>query len=436
MAGMYSELPIASLADAVLLLVRWLGEHGGRRGLFPSIVAEESAADGSDWSPDVSVCGSPPACAAPPPPSFAPPPPAPTVVAPSASASSASDMETSPPGATSNSLATTQIMITNPTPLVEKEDETREQSQTSYYVEDSAFSMSMSNERKDKYQSSVPMEVNVLVEPVKPARPKAGPGPGVTAPELAATEIVVTAPTPRSQSPTDEDKEPLFTCTSESDSEAAPAEVKADSGAAEWANFGSISTEGTNPSSEWANFDTTTSNENAASSQVVDGGDWANVDKKQQPIPQVSITEPEPEPEPPQPAAPPSTVKPSVTYNVIRQVKIVETETSDFASDSDSEFINTNLQVAATDTEAGTTDAGPESSDTESEDRGRDTEDEPRTGRDSSVTESASEAEAETSRDTPSPRAGPAPCQDIHLPPEQLETKQLKKLETMKESPA
>ena len=69
--------------------------------------------------------------------------------------------------------------------------------------------------------------------------------------------------------------------------------------------------------------------------------------------------------------------------------------------------------------------------------RGRDTEDEPRTGRDSSVTESASEAEAETSRDTPSPRPGPAPHrQDIPLPPEQLETKQLKKLETMKESPA
>ena len=65
----------------------------------------------------------------------------------------------------SNSLSTTQIMITNPTPLVEnEEDEREEDTQKSYYVEDSSFSMSMSDEKKDKYQNSVPVEVNEVVD--------------------------------------------------------------------------------------------------------------------------------------------------------------------------------------------------------------------------------------------------------------------------------
>ena len=106
--------------------------------------------------------------------------------------------------------------------------------------------------------------------------------------------------------------------------------------------------------------------------------------------------------------------------DAVKKIKIVETETSD-DYDSESEIINTNLQVMG-DAEA-TTDAGPDSSDTESE---RDEDSNRKTGRDSSDTESASEPE-DTSRE-PSPH--------IPLPPEQLEPRQLKKLETMKESPA
>ena len=294
----------------------WLGDCDGRRGLFPSIVVEESQADGSDWSPDVSVCGSPPAFA-PPPPCFEPPapsaapPPMPPVPAPSsapparpaagpkvasppaskapparppvpqivmasssASNSSSSDSESEKSESkeeytqvASSSLSTTQIMITNPTPLVEnEEDEREEDTQKSYYVEDSSFSMSMSNEKKDKYQSAVPVEVNVVVEPMKPIKIKldSEPEPSLPdAPALAPTEIVVTAPTPRSGSPTDQeadDKEPLFTCTSDSESEgadmvspAAQDEVKAD-----WASFGDKTSEDakkdSDASTDWANF--------------------------------------------------------------------------------------------------------------------------------------------------------------------------------------
>ena len=107
--------------------------------------------------------------------------------------------------------------------------------------------------------------------------------------------------------------------------------------------------------------------------------------------------------------------------DAVKKIRIVETETSD-DYDSESEIINTNLQVMG-DAEATTTDAGPDSSDTDSE---RDDESNRKTGRDSSDTESASEPE-DTSRE-PSPH--------IPLPPDQLEAGQLKKLETMKESPA
>ena len=77
------------------------------------------------------------------------------------------------------------------------------------------------------------------------------------------------------------------------------------------------------------------------------------------------------------------------------------------------------------------TDAGPDSSDTESDDK----DDEGRkTAGDSSDTESASEPD-DTSRE-PSPHPASKAVKDIPLPPEKLEPKQLKKLETMKESPA
>ena len=192
-------------------------------------------------------------------------------------------------------------------PLVENEDDEREEdTQKSYYVEDSSFSMSMSNEKKDKYQSAVPVEVNVVVEPMKPIKIKldSEPEPSLPdAPALAPTEIVVTAPTPRSGSPTDQeadDKEPLFTCTSDSESEgadmvspAAQDEVKAD-----WASFGDKTSEDakkdSDASTDWANF----GGQSESEDKPVAGNGWANFsDKPPQPIPQVSVTEPESEPE-------------------------------------------------------------------------------------------------------------------------------------------
>ena len=488
----------------------WLGECNGRTGLFPSIVVEESAADGSDWSPDVSVCGSPPAFA-PPPPSFEPPsmpqpssgppqrppapasapppkPPAPNtggpparppvpkiVTASSSSPASSSDSESEKSEEPVTTLIPqTQIMITNPTPLVENETDPKDSDpSSSYYVEDSSFSMKMSDDKKEKYQNSVPVEVNVVVEPMRPIKIKLDSDDDKPKPEMALinTEIVVTAPTPRNQSPEQEDQEPLFTCTSESESEAGGAAVQESD---DWANFGSTSTEvkaddkhQENGGNGWANFANNDKPDVEEKPSTVTGKqteNWAAfneptdkpIEQLAKPaekttttiIPQVSITEPEPEPKlEPEPSKPtqssavsssvtkPPVTRPSAVSNVIRQVRIVETETSDFASDSESEVINTNLQIAATDTDYGVssaTDAGPDSSDTESEDNdgGK------KTSRDSSETESGSEPE-DTSRETPSPHPSSASSKvvkDIQLPP--VEPKQLKKLEPMKESPA
>ena len=483
----------------------WMGECNGRTGLFPSIVVEESQADGSDWSPDVSVCGSPPAFDAPPPPPCfgAPPkpppptsppsvtspprpppptsapsvpsppstaaptlksgpparPPVPTIVMASSSSSKSSSPsseseqnEDKANGNEANLATETQIMITNPTPLVENEADPREDDKnSSYYVKDSSFSMNMSDDKKDKYQNSVPVEVNVVVEPMKPLKIKVDsddpPAQRPAAPSLATTEIVVTAPTPRTsltgtteivltaatprtQSPEQEDQEPLFTCTSESESEAAPAAAVGDAGdGGDWANFGAVEQkEDDKPAADdWANFGASSTEKHEEEEKAVEeekpAEDWASFSDNKPSIPEVSVTKPDPEPA----AARPSIVRPSIANNVMRQVRIVETETSD----SESEFINTNLQVAADDTDVGgtTTDAGPDSSDTESDDH-----DDRKTARDSSDTESASDGPEDTSRETPSPR--PAAAAVVPQPPEQLEPKQLKKLETMKESPA
>ena len=315
--------------------------------------------------------------------------------------------------------------------------------------------MNMSDDKKDKYQNSVPVEVNVVVEPMKPLKIKVdsddSPAQRPAAPSLATTEIVVTAPTPRTsltgtteivltaatprtQSPEQEDQEPLFTCTSESESEAAPAAgVASDAGDAgdggDWANFGAVEQkEDDKPAADdWANFGASSTEKHEEEEKAVEeekpAEDWASFSDNKPSIPEVSVTKPDPEPA----AARPSIVRPSIANNVMRQVRIVETETSD----SESEFINTNLQVAADDTDVGgtTTDAGPDSSDTESDDH-----DDRKTARDSSDTESASDGPEDTSRETPSPR--PAAAAVVPQPPEQLEPKQLKKLETMKESPA
>merc|ERR1719394_2439998 len=159
---------------------------------------------------------------------------------PTGSSSSSSSEDAEDIQHTSLGTSQTQIMITNPTPLVENENDPRDSDASkSYYVEDSSFSMNMTNEEKH-------------------TRPPA--------PALAATEIVVTAPTPRTQSPTDDkqprqdDQEPLFTCTSESESEATPA-VQDNP---DWASFGSSSnvpeSKQSEPASDWANFGATPAN--------------------------------------------------------------------------------------------------------------------------------------------------------------------------------
>merc|ERR1719225_475822 len=69
----------------------------------------------------------------------------------------------------------TQITITNPTPLVEHEEEAQQEKPVSYHVEDTSFSMKMSSEKIEKYQNAVPVEVNVVeVDPqeVQRAREK------------------------------------------------------------------------------------------------------------------------------------------------------------------------------------------------------------------------------------------------------------------------
>jgi hypothetical protein len=96
------------------------------------------------------------------------------------------------------------------------------------------------------------------------------------------------------------------------------------------------------------------------------------------------------------------------------------------SSDSDSEQINTALQRPV-----GNTLVAESSSDSESE-AVPETEDD-RKRAESSETESEDGAQ-DTSRDaTPAP---PPKAADIPLPPENLEPSKLKKLETMKESPA
>ena len=161
----------------------WLGELGGRSGLFPSIVVEECQANGDDWSPDVSLA-SPTASIAPP--SFSPPPldlpplpppppaaaamppslpllpgkppPPPAMAPPSKPVPAAPNPLTAAPtlpsGVAGLQLPHTKITITNPTPVIEDVSEEREEEPVCYTVEDTNFSMSMSSDKIEKYKSS------------------------------------------------------------------------------------------------------------------------------------------------------------------------------------------------------------------------------------------------------------------------------------------
>jgi Variant SH3 domain len=230
----------------------WLGELGGRTGLFPSIVVEECQANGDDWSPDVSLASptasiappsfSPPPLDLPPPP---PPPPAaapslpplpskPPPAAPAAAptvpppASKAAPPETGGSGLPGGLVAGlqlphTKITITNPTPVIEDVNEEREEAPVCYTVEDTSFSMSMSSDKIEKYKSgsveplvmaeSVTSSAAVvavqIIEPEAETEPSAGENNvqnGGDDGHLTFTEIVVTAPTPRNQSPDEEEQ--------------------------------------------------------------------------------------------------------------------------------------------------------------------------------------------------------------------------------------
>ena len=436
----------------------WMGELNGKTGIFPSIVVEECQANGDDWSPDVSLASPThsiaPPCFTPPgmdgPPGMPPPPPAPFP-------DEIPNMEPPPPPPSQPSLPeapppipnvpqvtepsplekepqqpfcpptekpskssvldapTTQIMITNPTPLVENEDETRDEKPVSYHVEDCSFSMKMSSEKKEKYQNAVPVEVNVVE--VKPQEVKNTPVPEIEKadidppPMLSCTEIVVTAPTPRVLSPT----EPLFPCTSESESESAVVQDDVPN----WANFNNATSEAPKEEGQgWANF-AESADQEVSDAQSDEKENKTKVAQQVEPPSVMPITKPE-SPKVNMPDIVPKTAafeRPAPVSN------LADSEDSD--EDNDEEVINTNLQTAT----VGTIQA-PSSSDTDSDNEPES--DNKRRGSDSSDTESASGPE-DTSSEMPPPETKRA---DIPLPPEDLEPKQLKKLETMKESPA
>ena len=506
----------------------WMGELNGLTGLFPSIVVEECQANGDDWSPDVSMTecseteddmpcfGAPPSlpplppappgvtAPAPPPPQQSAPPvavappsppseyatppnettvttsnkPPPSRPPPPTSGPSVSKMELEAPGL--------EIKITNPTPTVETAEELPEKKAVAFHVEDKSFSMKMSSDKVDQYQSAVPVAVTVVATVEPPPRPPSPPAPPAVPPaeSLGPVQCVVTAPTPRSGSPEeDSDQEKLFPITSCSSATEDDGEVvgaggtgwtdtehpSSTGGGGGWADAEAPSSTGAG----WAAFP-----QPAEKKEEAEGGGWADfggasaedqkeqqseekeakqeeADAKREAEPgKAATSQGKPEPEPakeapvrPEAKAPTVTVtrptQPAATKKkeeeVPHQILSDLADSSDQAanSDSDSEEINTALQRPA-----GQTLVAESSSDSDSEVGGGvdesesevpQTEDD-RKRADSSETESEDGPDIDTSRDvTPAP---PPKASDIRLPPENLDSGKLKKLETMKESAA
>ena len=388
-----------------------------------------------------------------------------------------------------------EIKITNPTPTVETAEEQPEKKAVAFHVEDPAFSMKMSSDKVEQYKSTVPVEVTVVAtveppprvasppatapEPAPATAPAPGPAPGASQAEsLGPVQCVVTAPTPRSGSPEeDSDQEKLFPVTSCSSATEDDGEVIGGGGTG-WTD----SEQGTSRGGEggWADSDQPASSstgagwaafpEHSEKKDETGGGGWANfggpseVDKTNQ---QESDSKPVEEKKeqagmsdqgkaesskaaPPRPdtKAPTVTVtrpsKPPIkskTEEVPHQILSDLADSSEDQagnSDSDSEKINTALQRPA-----GETIVAESSSDSESEVGGGgdesesevpQTEDDDRKRAESSDTESEDGPDIDTSRDvTPAP---PPKASDIRLPPENLDSGKLKKLETMKESAA
>ena len=507
----------------------WMGELNGLTGLFPSIVVEECQANGDDWSPDVSMTecseteddmpcfGAPPSlpplppappgvtAPAPPPPQQSAPPvavappsppseyatppnettvttsnkPPPSRPPPPTSGPSVSKMELEAPGL--------EIKITNPTPTVETAEELPEKKAVAFHVEDKSFSMKMSSDKVDQYQSAVPVAVTVVATVEPPPRPPSPPAPPAVpaAESLGPVQCVVTAPTPRSGSPEeDSDQEKLFPITSCSSATEDDGEVvgaggtgwtdtehpSSTGGGGGWADAEAPSSTGAG----WAAFP-----QPAEKKEEAGGGGWADfggasaadqkeqqseekeakqeeADAKREAEPGKAATsqgKPEPEPAKEAPVRPeakaptvtvtrptqPAATKKKKEEEVPHQILSDLADSSDQAanSDSDSEEINTALQRPA-----GQTLVAESSSDSDSEVGGGvdesesevpQTEDD-RKRADSSETESEDGPDIDTSRDvTPAP---PPKASDIRLPPENLDSGKLKKLETMKESAA
>ena len=496
----------------------WMGELNGLTGLFPSIVVEECQANGDDWSPDVSMteCSeteddmpcfgappslpplppAPPGVTAPvpaPPQQSAPPPPV-AVSPPSPPSEHASPPTetivptsnipppTRPPPPTSASVAKMEleapgleIKITNPTPTVETAEELPEKKAVAFHVEDKSFSLKMSSDKVEQYQSTVPVEVTVVATVEPPPRPPSPPTPAAPTESLGPVQCVVTAPTPRSGSPEeDSDQEKLFPITSCSsateddgdvvgaggtgwtDSEhptntgggwadtdapssagtdwaAFPdsAEKKEETGEGGWADFGGASVKETNQEENAKKQDLKEAKqEQVGSKQQPETGKTKPEQAEAKPVakaPMVTVT---------RPSRPSESKKEEVPHQILSDLA----DSSDQAanSDSDSEEINTALQQPA----ASETIVAESSSDSDSEAGGGVDESEsevPQTEDDrkraeSSETESDDGPDIDTSRDvTPAP---PPKASDIRLPPENLDSGKLKKLETMKESAA
>jgi len=217
---------------------------------------------------------------------------------------------------------------------------------------------------------------------------------------------VVTAPTPREMSPT----EPLFPCTSESESEAAVVQDDVPN----WANFDNATPEPEKDESQgWATFAESAQEVSTCEKEVKPQQEELKFDEKSSPPTEKS--------EPIRSNMPDVVPANSTIEKPAKMPQIQKEESADSDIDGE-EVINTTLQTATV--------HAPSSSDTESE---NEPESDHKNGdSDSSDTESASGPE-DTSTEMPPPEEKKG---NIRLPPEDLEPKQLKKLETMKESPA
>jgi len=365
-------------------------------------------------------------------------------------------------------------MVTNPTPVVEDSSDVREEQPVSYHVEDRSFSMTMSKERRIKYkqESSVPnVEVTVdevptiaisvdepepeceppttssVKEPEVAVATTAMPATSVENNFLAFTEITVTAPTPRVQSPEEETAEfPVAEDISSTtvqekleDDQSNGDQVKSSSNDDSWAAFGEPAkdTSADTSGADWANFPPPASQpiepvqqqESKLPASIIadlqesdDSDDVPVVEKKKKA----------------------AVKKPAVD---VGSKKKVDSDSEDERGDrEDSDDMRSDREEAADSSEDETESekksgiharTSSDSSDTDDDAGGRRAAKNTRKRATKATTDESSDTESGT-EDNSSLQSSPRkPKQEnIRLPSEDFEPKQLKKLETMKESPA